>query len=211
MKIALFGTTGTLGERIAEEALARGHQLTAIVRDPARLTLENLNLRMVGGDVLDAGSVAATVVGHDAVISSIGPSKGDDPQMLVQAAHALIEELGRAGVKRLVVVGGAGSLEVTPGVRLVDMPDFPADWKPLALVAADALDVYRASDLDWTYFSPAALIQPGERTGRYRIGMDQLVTDAQGNSFISAEDYAVALLDEIEQPQFMRRRFTAAY
>ncbi len=210
MKIALFGATGMIGERIAEEALARGHQVTAIVRDPARLKLANDNLRVVGGDVLDADSVAATVVGHDAVISAIGPRAGD-PQMLIQAAHALIAGLGRAGVNRLLVVGGAGSLEVAPGVRLVDTPQFPVDRKPLSLAAGDALDVYRASDLDWTYFSPAALIQPGERTGHYRTGTDQLLTDAEGNSVISAEDYAVALLAELEQPQFIRRRFTVAY
>jgi hypothetical protein len=212
MNIALFGATDTIGKRIAKEALARGHQVTAIVRDPARLRLADNSLRVVGGDVLDAGSVAATVVGHDAVISSIGPRADEsDPQMLVQAAHALIAGLGRAGVKRLVVVGGAGSLEVAPGVRLVDTPNFPAPWKPLALAHTDALEVYHTSDLDWTFFSPAALIQPGERTGHYRTGTDQLVTDAEGNSSISAEDYAVALLDEIEQPQFIRRRFTVAY
>jgi len=212
MKIALFGATGMIGERIAKEALARGHQVTAIVRDPARLAVADNNLRVVGGDVLDAGSVAAAVVGHDAVISAVGPSAGDgDPQMLVQAAHALVEGLGRAGVKRLVVVGGAGSLDVAPGVRLVDTPNFPAAWKPLALAHADALDVYHAADLDWTFFSPAALVEPGERTGEYRTGTDQLLADADGNSFISAEDYAVALLAEIEQPQFIRRRFTVAY
>jgi putative NADH-flavin reductase len=212
MKIALFGATGMIGERIAKEALARGHQVTAIVRDPARLAVADNHLRVVGGDVSDAGSVAAAVVGHDVVVSAVGPSAGNgDPQMLLTAAHALVEGLGRAGVKRLLVVGGAGSLDIAPGVRLVDTPNFPAAWKPLALAHADALDVYRAADLDWTFFSPAALIAPGERTGEYRTGTDQLLADAEGNSFISAEDYAVALLAEIEQPQFIRRRFTAAY
>jgi len=172
MKIALFGAIGTIGERIATQTLAHGHQVTAIVRAPARLALADTNLRVVGGDVLDTVSIAATVVGHDAVIGAIGPSVGDgDPQMLVQAAHALVEGLGRAGVKRLIVVAGAGSLEVAPGVRLVDTPNFPAAWKPLALAHADA----------------------------------------QGNSSISAEDYAMVLLAEIEQPQFIRRRFTVAY
>jgi len=212
MKIALFGASGTIGQRILDEALRRGHTVTALVRDPSRLTGRG-GLQVRAGNVLDPNSVASAVAGHDAVVSAFGPGAGQDPQTVVQAARALIAGLKAAGVKRLVVVGGAGSLEVAPGVQLVDSPRFPAAWKPVALAHRDALNVYRAEggELDWTNFSPAALIQPGERTGKYRLGGDQLVTDAEGQSRISAEDYTVALLDELEKPRHVRQRFTAAY
>jgi uncharacterized protein len=207
----MFGATGTIGRRIAQEALARGHELTAIVPDPARLDLSHERLTVMNGDVLDAASVAAAVKGHDAVISAYGPGGAASPQTVVDAARSLIEGLGRAGVHWLVVVGGAGGLEVSPGVQLVDTPEFPEAWKPVALAHREALAVYRTADLDWTYVSPAALIAPGERTGRFRIGTDQLVIDDKGESRISAEDYAVALLDEVERPRFIRRRMTVAY
>lgn len=212
MNIALFGATGTIGQRILHEALQRGHTVTAIVRDPARLTETHPNLRVTTGDILDAASIATTVVGQDAVISSYGPREGEAGGV-VEVAHTLIAGLAQAGVKRLVVVGGAGSLEVAPGEQLVDQPYFPAAWKAIALAARDARDVYRneAGALDWSYFSPAAFIQPGERTGTFRLGTTQLVTDAEGNSRISAEDFALALLDEIEKPQFIQQQFTIGY
>ncbi|MEO8392306.1 MAG: NAD(P)-dependent oxidoreductase [Chloroflexota bacterium] len=209
-KIALFGATGTIGAGILKEALARGHQVTAVMRDPGKLS-GTKQLMIVQGDVLDAKSVAAVVKGHDAVISAFGPGLSGDPQMLVQAAKALIEGTRNAGVRRLIVVNGAGSLEVAPGVRLVDTPQFPDGWRPLGFAHADSLEVYRTADLDWTAFSPAAMIEPGERTGKYRLGTDQLVMDDQGNSAISVEDYAIALLDELEAPKYIRRRMTAAY
>jgi putative NADH-flavin reductase len=126
-------------------------------------------------------------------------------------AHSLITGLVQAGVRRLVIVGGAGSLEVAPGVQLVDTPEFPAAWKGIALAHRDALDVFRTAELDWTYISPAAFIEPGKRTGSFRIGSNQLITDAQGNSRISNEDYAVALVDEVEKGNFIRRQMTVAY
>ena len=144
--------------------------------------------------------------------SAYGPGH-DDVAKLVTVAHVLIAGVTAAGVARLIVVGGAGSLEVAPGLKLVDTPEFPAAWKGLALAAGEALDVFRAeaNALEWTYFSPAAFIQPGARTGTFRLGGDQLVTDANGESKISAEDYAIALIDELEQPAHIRQRFTAAY
>lgn len=216
MKIALYGATGMIGQRILREALRRGHHVTAIARDLSKLTEQNPHLTAIAGDVHIAQSIAATVVGHDAVISAVGPHygvAGEDDWLFVDAAHALIAGLRQAGVKRLVVVGGAGSLEIAPGVRGVDAPDFPAAWKGSALGQAEALEVYRseAGDLDWTYLSPAAVIAPGERTGRYRVGGDQLLMDEAGKSLISAEDYAIALLDEVENPQHIRQRFTVAY
>jgi putative NADH-flavin reductase len=216
MRIALFGAGGTIGQRIAREALDRGHEVTAVVREPDRFQSPDPRLRVTRGDVLDAGSIAAAVRGHDAVISAVGPGHGgsQSPAMLAQAARELLEGVRRAGVHRLLVVGGAGSLETAPGVQLLDSPSFPAAWKPLALAHRDALQVYRSSGatgVDWTYFSPADLIQPGPRTGRYRTGTDQLVVNTAGRSEISAEDFAVAVLDELEHPANLRRRMTVAY
>jgi putative NADH-flavin reductase len=214
MRIALFGANGTIGQRILREALERGHAVTAVVRDPARFVASGENLSAVAGDVTDASSVAEAVKGHDAVISAVGPKLPDgDPQIVVKAAHTLLDGLARAGVKRLVVVGGAGSLEVAPGVQLLDTPEFPSAWSPVATAHRDALDVFRAAppDLEWTYVSPAALIEPGKRTGKFRVGGDQLLSDERGESRISAEDYAVALLEEIENPRHVRQRMTVAY
>lgn len=202
MKIALFGAGGTIGQRIAAEARSRGHSVTALGRST---------------EVTDAAAVARAVAGHDAVVSAVGPGLGPAGQpvdMLSKAAHALLAGLRQAGVKRLVVVGGAGSLEVAPGKQLVDQPQFPAAWRPVALAHRDALGVYRRAtgpDVDWTYVSPAALIEPGARTGKYRVGGDQLLVDAQGQSRISAEDFAVAILDELETPRNVRKRITVAY
>ncbi|HEX8696250.1 MAG TPA: NAD(P)-dependent oxidoreductase [Longimicrobium sp.] len=213
MKITIFGAHGTIGRRITREALSRGHQVTAVARDPSRVTdLDGVDV--VQGDAQDAASVAAAARGHDAVVNSTGPAHdAPDPATYPAVARGLIEGLKQAGVKRLVIVGGAGSLEVAPGVQLVDTPEFPAAWRGIALGTRDALEVYRkeADGLDWTYVSPAALIEPGERTGRYRAGGDQLLVDEVGNSYISAEDYAVALLDELENPKNPRRRMTVAY
>lgn len=212
MKIAVYGAGGRIGQRITTEALSRGHEVTALVRDPAQVTLTHPQLTMVQGNALDADGISAQVAGHDAVVSAMGANRqAGNYHILVDAAHALIDGLTRAGVQRLLIVGGAGSLEVAPGMQLVDSPEFPEAWKPGALAHRDALHVYQKADLDWTYFSPAGLIEPGERTGKYRLGTDQLVTDSDGKSWISMEDYAVALLDELENPQFIRRRYTAAY
>lgn len=213
MKIVLFGASGVIGQRIAQEALGRGHEVIAVVRNPAHMPLTHERLSVAAGDVRDAEDVARLAAGADVVASAVGPTADQGDAMLTQAAHALIEGTRRAGVHRLIVVGGAGSLEVAPGVTLLDTPDFPAAWRPSALAARDALAIYRAapSDLDWTYLSPAALIAPGERTGHYRTGGDQLVTDELGESRISAEDFAIAFVDEIERPRFARRRFTVAY
>lgn len=208
MKIALFGANGTIGQRIAQEALNRGHEVTAVVRNPASLKTIHPNLSITTGDVLNPSSVAQVSAGQDAVISAVGQFT---PGFLVNAAHSLIDGVTLAGTPRLLVVGGAGSLEVAPGLQLFDTPDFPEAWRLPAKEHGASLDVYKTANLDWTYLSPAALIQPGERTGKYRIGTDQLVTDKDGNSRISAEDYAIALIDELEKPQFIRRRFTVAY
>ena len=199
-----------IGQRILKEALARGHKVTAVVRDASRAPVHAPNLSVKTGDVLKPESVALAARGNPVVVSAYGPGHGD-PQQLVTAARALLEGIGTIQPARLIIVGGGGSLEVAPGLQLVDAPDFPAAWKGAALAARDALAVYRTAPFDWTYVSPPMFIQPGTRTGKYRVGKDQLVKDEKGESRISAEDYAVAIVDEIEKPQHLRERFTVAY
>jgi hypothetical protein len=214
MQIVLFGASGMIGQRIAREALERGHQVTAAVRDITTFQPFDERLQTVQGDATDAVSVANAARGADAVVSSISPTGGQPPAIFIDSAHALIAGTKQAGVKRLVVVGGAGSLEVEPGVLLMDRMELPEEWMPMIRAHKQGLDVYcsgEAEGLDWTYISPAAEIAPGERTGQYRAGGDQLLTDANGQSRISAEDYAVALLDELEQPKNIARRMTVAY
>ncbi len=208
MKIVLYGASGMIGSRILSELLSRSHDVTAVVRNPSAIDRPGVAVR--AGNVLDPQSIIDTARGADAVISAYA-APHDSVDKLVDAAHSLISGLKQAGVSRLLVVGGAGSLEVAPGVRLVDTPDFPPAWKAVALAAGDALNVYRQADLDWTYLSPAAIIEPGERTGKFRTASDTLVTDANGNSRISAEDFAIAIVDELEQPRHIRRRFTVGY
>jgi uncharacterized protein len=231
MNIVVYGASGMVGQRITREALNRGHKVTAIIRNPARFTFTHPHLMVKEGNILDANDVAQKVSGCDAVVNATrqfsARTEGSDEtnaesaltfvavphprQTFVDVAHALIEGLTRAGVGRLIVVGGAGSLEAASGLLLLDTPAFPAAHRPVALSLSEALAVYRSADLDWTFFSPAPGLAPGERTGHYRLGTDQLVVDEQGRSRISAEDYAVALVDELETPRFLRLRFTAAY
>jgi len=216
MHIVLFGAGGHVAQRIAREALARGHRVTAAVRDPATFRSYDDRLRVVQGDATDAASVARAATGADAIVNAISPRPsptGRPASSLTDAAHAIIAGARQAGVKRLLVVGGAGSLEVAPGVQLLDAPGFPDAYKSEALAGRESFDVYRseAEDLDWTYVSPAAEIGPGERTGKFRTGGDQLLVDQQGRSYISYEDYAAVLVDELEQGKALRRRITAAY
>ncbi len=216
MKIVLFGATGNVGTRIAGEARRRGHDVVGVVRDPAAVQPPAPGVSLARGDATDAASVAGVARGADAVVNAISPrpnQRGLPAPSLVAAARSLLAGLRQAGVKRLVVVGGAGSLEVAPGQALVDAPSFPAAYKPEALAQREALQVLRAEagDLEWTYLSPAAEIHAGERTGHYRTTGDRLLADAQGKSTITFEDYAVALLDELERPKHVRQRFGVAY
>lgn len=215
MQIVVFGATGLVGQRIVREALERGHSVVGIVRDPARSDAPDPRVQLVQGDATDAASVAHVVRGADAVVSAVSPRPGTTGHApsLAAAARGLIAGLTQAGVTRLVVVGGASTLEVAPGVALLDTSEFPAAYRPEAEEGRAALAIYRAEAgaLDWTFISPAVEIGPGERTGSYRTTIDQLLTDAQGNSTISYEDYAVAVLDELERPQHVGRRFGVAY
>jgi hypothetical protein len=216
MKVVLYGATGMIGSRILKELLSRGHTVTAVLRDPSKLKPQ-ANLTIEKGDLLDAKSIAKLAWGAEVIVSSYGPpsgAQGPDPSQvnqLLEAARALIDGTRRAGSPRLIVVGGAGSLEVSPGLQIVDAPTFPEAYKPVALAHRDAFYELRKCDLNWTYFSPAMMIQPGERTGKFRLGQNALVSDDKGNSSISAEDYAVALVDEVEQGRHTRQRFTIGY
>jgi uncharacterized protein len=197
MKIVVFGSTGMIGSRIATELGQRGHEVIGASR-------------ATGADITDPASVAAAVSGADAVVSAVA-ARGVD-YTLTDVARSSVEGLRRAGVTRLVIVGGAATLEVAPGLRLLDTPDFPDEFKAEAGQGADALAFFLSiTDLDWTYASPAAFIHPGERTGRYRLGGDQLLVDAHGNSEISAEDYAIAIADLLEQGAHPRSRVAVAW
>ncbi|GIO86926.1 3-beta hydroxysteroid dehydrogenase [Paenibacillus faecis] len=210
MKIAIFGSTGTIGKAILEEALRRGHEVTAVVRDPGKLTAGREGLQVRTGDILMPDSISAAVKDCDVVISAYGPRFGEESQ-LSEATRSLIEGVRNGGVRRLIAVGGAGGLEAAPGMKLMETPEFPEEILPLARAHEDAYHIYRDSDIVWTVLSPAAIIEPGKRTGQFRIGMNQLVVDERDQSRISVEDYAVAMLDEAEDPQFVQARFTVAY
>ncbi|MFI1582255.1 NAD(P)-dependent oxidoreductase [Embleya sp. NPDC020630] len=219
-RIALFGANGGIGVHILREALGRGHHVTAVVRDPARLAgEEHERLTVVTGDATDPASAASVAAGHDALVSAIGGGYVDGAAhaaLVVTAAKALTEglrSLGDAAPSRgLFVVGGAGSLRTPGGDRVWDAQGIPELAVQIMRGQGAALDHYRTvTDVTWTYLSPAADIGPGERTGAYRTGRDDLVVDADGVSRISVADYAVALLDEIETPKHTGERFTVAY
>lgn len=203
MKIAVIGASGNAGARITAELAIRGHTITAIARNPEKIA-KLANVVPTKGDAADEAGLTQLLRGHDAAISSIH-FLASDPQKLIGAAKA-------SGVGRYLVVGGAGSLEVAPGVRLVTTPNFPALYKAEAEKGAAFLDLLRQEkDLNWTFLSPSALFTAGERTGKFRLGTDQLLTAADGKSWISFEDFAVALADEIERPAHIRKRFTVGY
>jgi putative NADH-flavin reductase len=209
MKVVLFGASGMIGSRVLGELVRRGHTVTAVVRHPEKVKAEP-GVNVVQGDITDRPAVASAAKGAEAAISAYSPPPAD-PGLISEAARSLLAGLTEAGVRRLIFVGGAGSLEVAPGVQLVDAPSFPAAWKAIALAHRDVLPVLKNADLDWSYFSPAAMIEPGKRTGKFRLGGTRLVASDQGESKISAEDYAVALVDELENPRYIRQQFTAAY
>jgi uncharacterized protein len=203
MRIAVIGASGNAGARITAELARRGHQVTAIVRHPEKIPAQD-GVTARKGDVRDPAGLATLLAGHDAAVSSVR-FVDSDPAALIAAAKA-------SKVGRYLVVGGAGSLEVAPGIRLVTTPGFPAAYKAEAEAGAAFLDLLRVeSDLNWTFLSPSALFVAGDRTGKFRLGTDQLLTAADGKSSISFEDFAVALADEIERPAHLRQRFTVGY
>ena len=202
MKIALIGASGNVGSRIAADLSSRGHQITAIARNPGKIAaLPGITPTAV--DIADTESLAAILKGHAAVISSVHFT-ASDPDQLIRAVKA-------SGVPRYLVVGGAGSLQVAPGKLLVDSPDFPKEYESETRAGCVFLDRLRAEkNLDWTFLSPSYVFPPGERTGKFRLGKDDLLVNDKGSS-ISFEDFAVALVDEIETPKHSRQRFTVGY
>jgi len=216
MKIALIGATGFVGTALVAELLQRGHQVTALARNPAKLEARP-GLVAKALDAYDPDAVATAAKGHDAVVSAFNPG-WDDPALydrFMKGSAAIVAGVQQSGVKRLLVIGGAGSLFVAPGVQLVDTPEFashvPANVVPGAKAARDALTALRTNTaLDWTFLSPPALLAPGERSGRYRLGGEELLMAGAAPAGISVADLAVAVVDELEMPRHVRARFTVA-
>ena len=232
MIIGVMGASGGIGQRVVREAVGRGHQVIGFSRDPAAAKATGPDIVWKAIDLLDADSVRGAIGGLDVLISLYQPGNAAkdfkdslsraiaDPSVYVTVAKALLSALEAYPRTRLIVVGGAGSLEIRPGVTPADSADLrqmlervvlPPDYEVAVRGHRDALNVYRQSNRLWTYFSPAAQIYAGERTGRFRLGGDQLIVDADGRSRISFEDAAIALIDEIEVPRHIQRRFTVGY
>lgn len=212
MKIALIGATGFVGSAVLTELLQRGHAVTALARHPAKIAARS-GLAVVAADALDAAQVAAAIAGHDAVVSAYNPG-WQEPQihdLFLQGTRAIIDGVKRADGPRVLIVGGAGSLYIAPGLQLVDTPEFPAAYKQGALAAREALRIVSAdAALDWTFVSPPVFLAPGERTGAYRVGANEVLMDGAQPAGISVADLAVAIVDELEQKRHVRRRFTVA-
>ena len=213
MKLALLGATGFVGSALLKEALDRKHIVTAIVRQPEKLERREGLIVKVGDDY-DITSLAALIRGNDAVISAFNPG-WKDPNLYedqVRGTASIITAIKDAGIKRVLWVGGAGGLEVKPGVRVIDSPEMPSWIKPGSLATMNALDQLRKEpELDWSYLSPSVEMKSGVRTGKFRMGVDQLLVDASGHSTISVQDYAVAMLDELDHPAHVKQRFTVGY
>jgi uncharacterized protein len=201
--IAIIGATGNVGSRLLDEALRRGHTVTALARDTSALApRENLIVKNV--DALDAAALTDALTGHDAVFSAARFATFSEP--------ALVEPLRRAGVRRVMIVGGAGSLYVAPGQRVLDLPDFPEAYKPEASAGAAFLEALRRErDLDWTFVSPSAEFVSGARTQKFRLGVDELLVDHSGRSWITFDDYAIAFLADFESGAHIKQRFTVGY
>lgn len=208
MKVVVYGATGKSGSRIVTELLSRGHNVTAVARNTAGLPA---GVKAEQDDLSNVDRIAAVISGADAVVSAYAPPP-DDTDQLIGVTERQIAALHKAGGNiRLIVVGGAASLEVAPGVMLLNSGHLPAEWLPIATSHEKILRLLEKSDINWTYFSPAAFFEPGTRTGKFRLGGNQLISDAQGISRISMEDYAIALVDELEKPAHQRARFTIGY
>ncbi len=213
MKLALIGANGKIGSRILEEALSRGHSVTGIARNPDSANKKE-GLNWVKADALNPDALSNAIRGSEALISAFGIDwhRPETYHLFTDMARSIIQASKKAGVKRVINVGGAGSLEVAPGIQLVDTPSFPEIWRAGANEQRKSLEIFRGEkELNWTFFSPAIIIEPGPRTGKFRIGKDNPVFDEKGNSRISYDDYAIALIDELENPQFIKKRFTIGY
>ena len=216
MKIALVGATGFVGTAVLAELLQRAHDVTALLRDPSKLA-PRTGLSKVVADAFDGAAIAVAVNGHDAVVSAFNPG-WNEPELydkFVLGSAAIVRGVEASGLKRLLVVGGAGSLFVAPGLQLVDTPQFtdhvPANIIPGAQAARDALATLRSNTLlDWTFLSPPAMLVAGPRTGSYRLGGEQLLMAGDEPAGISVADLAIAIADELEHPRHLKARFTVA-
>lgn len=209
MNIVLYGASGNAGSSILTELVNRGHSVTAVSRHPEKIAV-GPRIKPVQDDLSDVSKIAAIVKGADAVVSAYAPPL-DDTDQIIDATGLLVQAIAQNGGPRLIVVGGAGGLFVAPGVTLHDSGYLPKEYLP---ISASHIAVYKNlqdSKIDWTYFAPAGFFVPGERTGKFRLDTNNLVADAQGNSKISFEDYAIALVDELEKPQHQRERFSIGY
>ena len=213
MNVALIGATGFVGSALLNELLDRGHTVTAIVRQPEKIEHRS-GLVAKAGDVYDTSALAKLIEGHDALISAFNPG-WKNPNLYadqVRGTASIIAAVKKASIKRVLWVGGAGGLEVKPGVRVIDNPDLPAWVKPGSLATIDALEqLKKEPQLEWSFLAPSATLKPGQRTGKFRLGSDQLLVDANGDSVISIQDYAVAMIDELKNPKHVRQRFTVGY
>jgi putative NADH-flavin reductase len=209
MKIALCGATGRAGSRILNELTTRGHEVIALCRSAGTLSTRE-GVAVVVDDLTDAVRTAENIRGADALVSAYAPPP-ENVEELVGVTERLISAIDLRGVPRFLMVGGAGSLEVSPGLTLLDSGKLPVEWLPIAAAHAKALEVLRSAATHWTSLSPAAYFDPGERTGKFRLGTDNLLFDEHGDSRISMEDYAIAMVDEIERPRYDRSRFSVAY
>lgn len=217
MKLAIIGASGFVGSHLLTEALERGHKVTAIVRNPDKIRIHHPHLSVRGCDIMDTEALAPLLAGNDVVISAYN-SGWTNPNIyadFLQGSHSIIRATKEAGIPRLLVVGGAGSLEIKPGLQLVDSPGFPEAFKAGATAARDLLnELKQEEELDWTFLSPAIEMSHHVKTGRtgnYRTGTDQPVFNNEKHSIISVEDLCVALMDEVEHPRFSRKRFTVGY
>jgi len=217
MKIALIGATGFVGSAVLKEAADRGHDVTAIARNPEKLSAASDKVSAIKSDVTDTEQLANVLKGHDVVISTYNPG-WTNPNIyndFLEGAQLIQRAVKKSGVKRLIFVGGAGSLFIAPNLQLVDTPAFAKEWKPGALAARDYLNILRnEEELDWTFVSPAVEMHhgtSGTRMGEYRKGLENPVFDENNRSVISVEDLAVAIVDEAENPKHIKQRFTVAY
>lgn len=209
MNVVVYGATGNSGSEIVKELLARGHKVTGVARNVEKLK-DVAGVTAKSDDLSNVDAVAAIIQGADVVVSAYQPP-ADDTDKLVDVTKLEIEAVKKAGGPRLVVVGGAGQLEVAPGVTLIKSGYLPAEYLPIAVSHEKAAEVLKGSEINWTYIAPAAYFVPGERTGRYRTGTNNLVSDEKGESRISFADYAIALVDEIEKPKHEKALFSVGY
>jgi len=212
MKLIVLGASGWIGSHIVAEAKSRGHEITALVRAHDKYEVPNVTAKSF--DLNDASDSLHTLISDETVfVAAIGGRALGNHEIVKNTAERLLNELPNTSIERLLWVGGAGSLEVAPNLKLIDTPEFPAEYKDEAIAQGEALDVFKhsSSPLNWTFISPAAEIFPGDKLNQYRIGAEQLITDEQGNSRISVADYAVAFVDEIEKAAHINKRIGVAY